>query len=108
MYKIIVSNAQYIKKNKYLEYNESFENESKEVEQHETVQECFDSMSEWGSRWIMYPSVIIENEDGEEVWSSIPALYKCECCKHEEWETITGGLYTMKNADGSKLFPKIV
>jgi hypothetical protein len=108
MYKIIIHNAQYIEKDGCLEWDESIKFESKTVEKHKTVKECFESMNDWGSRWVMYPSVTIENEEGEEVWSSIPACYKCECCKHETWDQIEGGLYTMKNKDGSKLFPEII
>lgn len=108
MYKIFVGDAQYVNKDDCLEWDEETGKEYKKVEEHETVKECFDSMNDWGSRWAMYPSVFIENEEGEEVWSSVPALYKCDCCKHEEWERIEGGLYTMKDKDGKKLFPDIV
>ena len=65
-------------------------------------------MQEWGSRWAMYPSVCIENEEGEEVWSSIYSDNKCGTCGHREIEYIEGGLYLMKDKNGKKLFPEIV
>ena len=47
-------------------------------------------METWGSRWIMYPSIFIETDKDGEIWSSIPALTKCDKCKHEEWDRIEG------------------
>jgi len=80
--------------------------ESKKVETHDTLQEAMNSINNWGSRWVMYPSVVIENDDGEEVFSDYPELYKCECCGHEEWNRTQGGLSVMKGKDGKPLFPE--
>lgn len=57
--------------------------------QFETVEECLKDMDNWGSRWCLYPSVFIEDEDGSEVWSSVLVEYKCPCCGHIEYDYIT-------------------
>ena len=59
------------------------------VESHATLKECFDSMSDWGSRWVMYPSVYIETAEDGEVWESTAECNKCDKCGREEWETMT-------------------
>lgn len=59
------------------------------VESHATLKECFDSINNWGSRWVMYPAVYILTDEDGEVWESTPELFKCEHCKHEEWENFT-------------------
>jgi hypothetical protein len=112
-YKVYVTSAYYIAKDGVLEWANEVDKtigefESKQVEEHDTVAEALESMNNWGSKWVMYDGVLIENEEGEEVWSSYPALYKCECCNREEWERVEGGLYLMKGKDGKKLFPAIV
>ena len=82
--------------------------EQKKVEEHNTVEQALKSMDDWGSKWAMYSGVTIENKEGEEVYSDLSCLNYCEHCKHEEYDRITGGLYVMKNKDGSKLFPEII
>ena len=71
------------------EWQEGTGENDKLVESHDTLKECFDSMSDWGSRWAMYPAAYIETEEAGEVWESTPMLTKCSKCKHEEWEQST-------------------
>ena len=112
-YKIIVTDAEYETiqnddSSTVLEWKEGTGDSSTVVETHDTVKEAFESMYKWGSKWIMYPSVIIENEDGEEVWASTLVRDKCKCCGHESYEQIENGLYGMKDKTGKLLFPDIV
>lgn len=57
--------------------------------QFETVEECLQDISNWGSRWCLYPSIFIEDEDGSEIWSSVLVEYECPCCGHSEYDYIT-------------------
>lgn len=41
-----------------------------------------------GSKWAMYSAVFIEDENGSEVYSDVPSLFKCECCGHEKWDRV--------------------
>ena len=108
MYRVYVTDAYYISKERgVLDWPENDKFERRLVEKHETVKEALDSVADWGSKWVLWNGLEIENEEGEEVYSDLPAIYKCECCGHEEYERITGGLYTMKDKEGNKLFPDI-
>lgn len=108
MYKLFVTDAEYVLNDGCFDWKEGTGDDNKLVGRYETIQDCFDEMNEWGSRWIMYPSVQIHNDEGEEVWSSILYSSKCPTCGHDETEHIEGGLYTMRTKSGAKLFPEIV
>jgi len=115
-YKVFVSDCYYINdgKSNVLEWATDMDKSvpaftQKHVETHATIEDALNSVAEWGSKWVMYPSLIIKDEKGSEVYSDIPALYKCDCCKHEEWDRVTSDLRSMTKAkDGSKLFPELV
>lgn len=112
-YKVYVTDAYYIENDGALDWANDVDKsigefDSKLVESHESVEEALESIANWGSRWVMYSGVQIHNEDGEEVYSDLASVKKCECCKNERWDRVQGGLYTMKKADGKKLFPEIV
>lgn len=78
--------------------------DQKHVETHKTLKEAHDSMADWGSKWAMYSGVIIEDEEGSEVYSSIPAKKECKCCHHVVWDLFTSDMRKMKNKDGKLLF----
>jgi hypothetical protein len=112
MYKVFVTDAYYIAKDNTLEWANEVDKtigefESKKVEEHETLAEALESVNNWGSRWVLYSGLIIENEEGEEVYSDISALYKCECCGNEVWERTISDMRTFKRLDGSIMFPDI-
>jgi hypothetical protein len=90
-YKIYVSDRQLECKKGTCDWVEGTGNEQKMVESHNTLKECFDSMSDWGSRWVMYPSAFIECEEDGEVWESTAAVTKCKCCGREDWENLESG-----------------
>lgn len=81
-YKIHVSDRVLIldKEGDSMEWKEGTGEEDKEVESYNTLKECFDSMNDWGSRWIMYPSVYIETKEDGEVWESTAEEYPYSCC----------------------------
>lgn len=113
-YKVYVSDCYYIYNKEDGVYNWATDEDKtvpeftqKLVESHKTVREAMNSIENWGSEWVMYPSVIIEDDEGSEVYSSIPVLDKCKCCNREEWDRIESDLRTMKRKDGSLLFPDI-
>lgn len=107
-YKTIITTAYYVydKKTETLEWAEN-EAESKQVEEHNTIEEALNSASDWGSKWVMYNGLIIEDAEGSEVYSDIPALYKCECCGNEKWERVIGDMRRMQTKEGKRLFPDL-
>lgn len=60
----------------------------------ETLEECKEkAFAECeGSRWCMYPSLIIEEPGGGEVYSDILVQDKCNCCGHETSDRIVTDL----------------
>ena len=111
-YKVIVTDAYLVGRDGVLEWATDVEKDvpeftSKHVETHATVEEALNSVGEWGSRWAMYHGLIIEDADGSEVYSDIPAVHRCPACKDEKWERVVSDLRTMKKRDGTKLFPAI-
>jgi hypothetical protein len=114
-YKTYVTDAYYIysKESDALEWATEIDKTipeftSTHVETHDTLAEAVESMGNWGSKWVMYTSVEVHNNDGDIVYSSYPALYKCECCGHEKWDTIEDDMRNYKKQDGSVMFPEIV
>lgn len=80
-YRIHVSDRTLIwnAKNKVMDWKEGTGDDDKVVESYDTVEECFNSMNNWGSRWVMYPSAYIETEE-DEIWASILEEMPCRCC----------------------------
>lgn len=112
MYKTYVTDAYYIFNDGCYEWATDVDKTvpeftSKMVEEHETLAEALESASEWGSKWAMYPSMVIENEEGEEVYISYASVTRCECCKRESFEQIDTDLRSYKKKDGSIMFPDI-
>lgn len=56
----------------------------------ETLKECLDKLSKEteGSRWCLYPSLYVMEDNHGQVWESTCVLYKCDSCKREEWDRI--------------------
>ena len=71
--------------------------EYKVIAKADTLEECKRlAFSECeGSRWILYPSLIIEEPGGGEVYSSILVHDKCECCGHETYDHVVTDLEEM-------------
>lgn len=69
-----------------MDWEEGTGSKNKLVESHNTIWECLKSMEDWGSKWVMYPSVYIESEEDGEVWESTTEHTKCDKCGHETWD----------------------
>ena len=54
----------------------------------ETLEEAKQAIYDSGRLQEIYPSCFVETEEAGEVYSSIPAVTKCNCCGKEEWERI--------------------
>lgn len=87
--KLVLNKAQGAGEDDTWDWDESEDVEETKAGSFETLQECFDDMSDWGSRWVMYPSVYIVDAEGSEVWESTLNYSKCNCCGHEEYFTET-------------------
>lgn len=67
---------------------------TKKIATGKTLEECkTNALKECeGSRWAMYPSMFIEDEEGSWVWECITELVKCPQCQKEEWSTVSSYL----------------
>ena len=88
MYTIYVTDRRYVDNKDQLDWDESFKSDEKPVETHKTLEACFKSMEEWGSRWVMYPSVYIYCDSCGEVWEDTLIYSKCNSCNHERYDRL--------------------
>ena len=90
MYRVSVSSAYYVpnKDDKSMLEWADENADSVSLGEFDTYEEAYQHLVDEteGSRWCLYPAAFIENDAAGEVFSSVPILYRCECCGNEKWD----------------------
>lgn len=92
-YRAYLTNDYYVMVDGCLEWAADQENwldkvEIKQLGETETLEDAKQLIYDAGRLQDAYPSCFVETKEDGEVYSSIPAVTKCESCGHEDWDRI--------------------